>query len=100
METERAPYRGELFYEMLPERDPAVRHLGAKAVSLTLSGGAATTDGPSRDELPSFEVYLATKYPGLPPSAAAELTARFHELTRPVLRLAARTSPGDGRPQQ
>jgi hypothetical protein len=78
--AEQAPYRGEFFNELLPERDPIFRHLGATAVASAMSASAVTTAPPSLDDLPSFEAYIAAKYPDLPPGAAAELVRRFHQL--------------------
>jgi hypothetical protein len=80
LSTRQAAYRGELFYELLPERDPVFRHLGAVALALTLSGSGLTPGLLLSDDLPSFEAYVAVKYPDLPPEAAAELVRRFHQL--------------------
>jgi len=68
-----------MFYDALPDLDPAIRHLGATALTFGLST-ATTTDQTASDELPSFEAYIAAKYPGLPPASAADLITRFYEL--------------------
>ena len=81
MSMEQEPYLGEWFYEMLPERDPIIRHLGAKALTQALNGAVPTASRLTADELPSFEAYLTVKYPYLPPAAAADLVQHFHELT-------------------
>jgi hypothetical protein len=80
-ETNSALYPGELFHEMFPELDPAVRHLGARALTFAISGAPAAAARLVPDQLPDFEAYLSAKYPGLPPAAAADLVRHFHDLT-------------------
>jgi len=91
----QAPFRGELFYELLPERNPNFRHLGATALGLTLSGSSLTAGPLLSDDLPSFAAYIAVKYPGLPPEAAAELVRRFQKLSE-VHGIASNPQPGSG----
>ena len=49
-------------------------------MAFALSGGPSTTTALASDDLPSFEAYLAVKYPNLRPGAKAELMRRFDEL--------------------
>jgi hypothetical protein len=91
------PYPGNLFYEMLPELDPAIRHLGAKALRFTVGTAAASTSDAAVDLLPDLEEYLAARYPQLSPAAVAELTEHLHELTRPRSTRTDQTHTTDGR---
>ena len=81
MSREQAPpYLGELEYERRPERGMFAHRLGAKVLSLTLAGGSSPLSHVVPEGLPSFESYLATKYPELSPTARTELVQRFNEL--------------------
>lgn len=92
------PYASELLSDALPELDPAIRHLGAKALSFTLSA-PSTAATPGSDDLPRFEVYIAAKYPGLTPASTADLITRFYELAEQHAASPSRAS-GHGRSAQ
>jgi hypothetical protein len=68
--------RGDMYYELLPERDPIYRRLGFAA----LKGAGVPSTRWRAEDLPSFEAYIVAKYPYLPSDAVAELVRRFNEL--------------------
>jgi hypothetical protein len=85
MTNERAPCAEATTQEMLPELDPRIRHMGAKALSLVMSSAttAAATIAATTlpvDDLPTFEVYIVAKFPGLEPAAVDALVQRFKAL--------------------
>ena len=55
IKIEQTSYEAQPSHEMLPERDPIIRHLGGKALSFTAQRGRVDNDTVAPDDLPSIQ---------------------------------------------
>lgn len=76
-----AQAQAALLRERRPELDPAIRHLGVRAVQAAFAGTVVATPAQAASDLPDLAEYLGAKHPELPSSAVRELEAHLASLT-------------------